>query len=126
MNRIFMVVFSCLFCVAPSYAQHAGTLDYNTISKTYEFFDGANWYSVLATPSLSGCTQEGAMDFNNLLSVYQFCNGSKWVRIHGLVTLSICSNKAEMNYTGGSYFYCNGLLWVNMKGAQSFVSAFAD
>lgn len=101
-------------------------MHYNEVSKSYEFYDGANWYSVLATPSLFSCALEGAMDFDTLLSSYKFCNGSKWVVIHGLVTSSLCSDTAAMNYTGGSYFYCNGLFWVNMKGAQNFVSAYAE
>ncbi len=114
-----MVVFLSFSNAA--FAQSAGTRDYNTSSKRYQYYDGSQWKNFRISLTLGVCAQEAQWDYNNVLNLYQYCNGTFWVKIIGTPRLAFCSKTAEMEYSGGTYLYCNGVVWVDI-GEPSFIS----
>jgi len=97
-----------------AFSQKIGSLNYNNITKRYEFYNGSVWKALLASPTLLSCTKEGTMDYDKILRVYKYCNGSKWMSIIGTPTLTFCNSSATIEFTGSQYRYCNGLIWVAM------------
>lgn len=102
-----------------AFANQAGAMRYNYVSKNMEFHDGTRWYNFGLGLALGACSREGAMEFDSLLAAYQVCNGTVWIKIVGIPTLSPCSKKGAMNFSGSTMLVCNGLLWTNIKGVPS-------
>lgn len=110
-----------LFFAQNAHAQQAGTMQYNSATKQYEFYDGTQWFYLGLGLSLGACTTEGQMDYDPLLTVasYKYCNGTNWIRIVGVPTLTPCSQEAAMDFRNDTFMVCNGLLWTNIKGFPS-------
>lgn len=117
---LLLIAFVFGVCVpVRAFADQAGAMRYNYVSKNMEFYDGTRWYNFGLGLALGACSREGAMEFDSLLAAYQVCNGTAWIKIVGIPTLSPCSNKGAMNFNGSTMLVCNGLLWTNIKGMPS-------
>lgn len=115
MTRI-LLFFTLMFISGQALAQVVGEREYNTVSKRYEFYNGASWKTLAFSIGLVPCAREAVMDYNPILKLYQYCNGSTWIKMVGIPTLSFCAKEAEVKFQGGRYYYCNGLVWVDISG----------